>query len=449
MLRDAQGLKLTVASEAAGAAYDAAVAAFLGYRVDAPQRLKAALAVDPEAPLLLVLRGAFALLTYNAAALPSALASAARARGAAASGTAREQAHAAALTAWAAGEIDTALAGWEAILADAPRDVLAFRLHHFCAFWLGRPAAMARAAERVAPHFGPADAAFASMLACRCFALEEIGRLGEAEAAGREAIERDPGELWAAHGVAHVLEMQGRRGEGIAWLAGLEANWTGANNLKHHLFWHRALFHLERGESETVLRLYDHAFRDLAAPLTQALPDMFVDIQNAASMLFRLRRMGVDAGTRWEELADKAEARLGDTLSAFTLPHWMMALAATGRFAAAARLLDTISEAARGNGTNARILSRTALPVCRAVLHQARGEHAAALAAMTPALASLTELGGSHAQQDVLEQLYLDSALAAGDQAAARTLLERVAGRWPTPPERRIGYAAAARAIAH
>ena len=45
-------------------------------------------------------------------------------------------------------------------------------------------------------------------------------------------------------------------------------------------------------------------------------------------MLFRLQRLGVDVGNRWEELADKAEARIGDCLSAFTLPHWVMALTA-------------------------------------------------------------------------------------------------------------------------
>jgi hypothetical protein len=34
----------------------------------------------------------------------------------------------------------------------------------------------------------------------------------------------------------------------------------------------------------------------------------------------------------------------------------------------------------------------------------------------------------------------------AGLAADAGMLLERVAGRWPTPPERRVGYAGAARA---
>jgi hypothetical protein len=56
-------------------------------------------------------------------------------------------------------------------------------------------------------------------------------------------------------------------------------------------------------------------------------------------------------------------------------------------------------------------------------------------------------LGGSHAQQDVLEQLYLDAAMRADLRDDVRLLLERVAGRHPVAPERRIGYAAAARAV--
>ena len=58
-------------------------------------------------------------------------------------------------------------------------------------------------------------------------------------------------------------------------------------------------------------------------------------------------------------------------------------------------------------------------------------------------------LGGSDAQQDVLEQLFLDAAVRANLEEDARTLLERVAGRHPEPPERRIGYAEAARRVAH
>ena len=53
-------------------------------------------------------------------------------------------------------------------------------------------------------------------------------------------------------------------------------------------------------------------------------------------------------------------------------------------------------------------------------------------------------LGGSHAQQDVLEQLYLHAAMRAGLDADAHLLLERAAGRSWLPAQRRIGYRAAA-----
>jgi hypothetical protein len=43
-------------------------------------------------------------------------------------------------------------------------------------------------------------------------------------------------------------------------------------------------------------------------------------------------------------------------------------------------------------------------------------------------------LGGSHAQQDVLEQLFVDAALKAGSTADIRLALERVAGRRAIPP---------------
>jgi hypothetical protein len=279
---------------------------------------------------------------------------------------------------------------------------------------------------------------YVSLLACRCFANEECGLYLPAEAAGREAIARDPADLWAAHGVAHVMEMQGRRAEGIAWIASLAGNWDGATNLMHHLWWHAAMFHMERREFETVLDLYDRRFRDLGSPLTQAVPDLYIDMQNAASMLFRLQRHGVEVGDRWVELADKAEARIGDTLSGFTLPHWMMALAATGRDEAASRMLGAARQA-----PDARVRSLAA-PICEAVLANARGEHARALAVMRPVLGEMHQLGGSHAQQDVFEQVFLDAAVKAGSASDVTLLLERVAGRHPVPPHRRVGYAAAA-----
>jgi len=450
MQHDAQGLLLTAAGAEAARAYDHVIEGYLKYRFDASTRLKALLQADPECGLGHALKAAFLLLGYKQDFIAPAQAAIATASRLTAQATPRERAHVAALAAWAAGEMEQASAIWEAILRDHPHDILAFRLHHFCAFWLGRPAAMLRMVEAVLPRWSPSLPGFGSVLACRSFAHEECGSYTIAEAAGRDAIAQDAGDLWAAHAVAHVLEMQGRRSEGIAWIAGLERHWDGGNNLMHHLWWHQAMYRLEHRDFVGVLALYDTRFRDLASPVTQQQPDLYIDVQNAASMLFRLGLRGVDVGDRWTELADKAEARIGDCLSAFTLPHWMMALAATHRWDAAERMLDAMRAFAGSNtATNGPLVGRIALPVCQGVLRHGRGDFAGAVAALRPVVSEMVHLGGSHAQQDVLEQLYLDAAVKAGLDDDARLLLERVAGRHVVAPGRRVGYAEAAQAVAY
>jgi tetratricopeptide (TPR) repeat protein len=445
MPHDAQGNLMTAASEAHAAAYDAALASLLRFHADLMPRLTALREADLSCTMAHVLAGAVPMLAYTAKFLPAARAGLAAARISAAN--AREQMHVAALTAWTAGDIDGAIAGWEAILESHPRDLLALFLAHNSNFWLGRPQDMRASVERVRRHWSPAVPGFGGMLACRCFAQEECGDFLAAEPDGRRAVEEDPGNFWATHAVAHILEMQARRAEGIAWLGGLAPHWGGANNLRHHLWWHRALYHLEGGEMDMVLALYDAEFRNLASPLTIAIPDLHIDMQNAASMLARLELRGVDAGGRWEELADQAEGKIGDTFSPFTLPHAMMALAATGRSAAANRLLAATEEAAAGadpSPTRRPILAAAVLPAMRGVRAWREGRPAAAVEALRPALGALPTMGGSHAQQDVLEQIFVHCARQAGLGQDVALALERFAGRRRMPPARFSLWAEAA-----
>nr|WP_294510584.1 tetratricopeptide repeat protein [uncultured Rhodopila sp.] len=434
-------MALTTTSGQAVARFDHAVEGYLSYRADMAARIDALMQADADFGLAHILRGYLFLLSYRADALPAARAALAEANRC--PGTAREKAHAAALAHWIDGDPDRAAAVWDQILTEHPHDILAFRLAHFVNFWAGRPEAMLASVLSVEQHWSAALPGFTAILGCRSFAHEECGYYREAEHAGRWAIRLDPGDLWAAHGVAHVLEMTGRRHEGIAWIEALQPRWDGGNNLRHHLWWHQALYHLEIGDFATVLALYDTAFRDLDSPLTRAAPDLYIDMQNAASMLFRLGRLGVDAGDRWIELADKAEARIGDCQSTFTAVHWMMALAATGRNAAAEAMLAAMEDFARGEQPNASLVRDIGLPVARAVRANGQGRHADAVALMRPVLGEMYRIGGSHAQQDVLEQVFLDSALKAGLDADVRLLLERIAGRHPLPPARRRGYAMA------
>jgi hypothetical protein len=441
---DARSLPISTASATAAAAFDHLIAGYLTQRADTPARLTALLEADPDFALAHCMKGYFAMLAFKQASVPVAIEAARTALSLAAGATPRERAHIAALSAWSDGELDRALAIWESILRVHPLDVVAFRLAHFVSFWLGRPQDMVSSVERVIGAWSEDVPGYSSILACQSFAHEEAGSYLAAEPVGRRAIELDPGDLWAAHAIAHVMESQGRRSEGIQWLTTLAPNWEGSHNLQHHLWWHCALFRLEHGDSAGALDLYDTRFRNLAAPLTVASPDVYIDVQNAASMLFRLQRLGVDVGKRWEELADKAEARIGDCVSAFTLPHWLMALTATGRSEAAQRMIEATRVYSLGRGTVATIVRDYVLPIALAQLAHAAGRYQEAVALMRPVLGGMYRLGGSHTQQDVLEQLFVDAALKSGSTADVRLALERVAGRRAIPPERFVGWREAA-----
>jgi tetratricopeptide (TPR) repeat protein len=448
MHHDASGLALSTASPDAAAAYDRTIASYLKFRLDTRDHMVAMLKADPEFALGQCLKGYFTLLLYKQAAMPAAQAAAKEARRLAGSATPREQLHVAALEAWLAGDLERTTAMWEQILADHPADILAFRMAHYTYFWSGRRKEMLASATRALPQWSKDLPGYGSVLSCLCFAHEECGNYDAAEPFGRTAVELDPGDLWGTHAVAHVMEMQGRTREGIAWLESLERHWEPGNHVRHHLWWHRALYHYEQREFDQVLALYDRQFRNLSSPLTQAQPDFIIDVQNACSILFRLERQGVDVGERWNEIADKAEQRIGDCLSAFTLPHWMMALAATGRDEAARRMIEGMRDFAAGSGSTAPVVGRIALPLSQAVLAHRHGQYAAALDQMRPIIADTSPMGGSHAQHDVLKQLYLDCAMRAGSADDVALILREVA-RYPIPLEQRVGYADAARQYRH
>jgi tetratricopeptide (TPR) repeat protein len=398
-VQDLNGLAVSTSSAAAADAFNHALRAYLGNRADAADHLGAALAADPEFGLAHCLKGCFMMLAYNAGYVPMAMASARLATRL----DARERKHAAALTAWAGGDGDGAFRRWEEILDQHPADVLALRLSHFNYFWNGRREDMLRSVQRVASHTDERLPTYGITMSCLAFGLEENGEYAAAERAGRRAVELDPADGWGTHAVAHVMEMQKRPREGLEFLGALESHWAPMNNFVHHLWWHRAMFHIQLGEHDAVLDLYDRRFRSVGSPLVQKMPDLYIDIQNAASMLMRLELRGVDVGGRWVEIADKAEARIGDCLSMFTLPHWAMALAAAGRESATRRFLEAVG------ASTSRVVREVALPACRAVVAHRRGDFAKTVELMQPLLPRLGQLGGSHAQRDVLVQILHDA----------------------------------------
>ena len=320
----------------------------------------------------------------------------------------------------------------EALLDRYPTDLLAHRLVQYELFWNGRARWMLDIAERAAPYWGGDVEGYATFLSCRAFANEEAGRYTQAEHDGRAAVELDNTEPWGAHAIAHVLFMQGRNHEGIAWLEGLSPNWDAANQLRHHLWWHLCLFLLECSQHERILTLLTTEVRNPDSPLIKAAPDAPIDIQNVASMLLRLELRGVDAGDHWQVLADICAQRVHNHTNAFGNLHDMMVLAATGQFEKAEELLQSLEEFIEtGEGSLVTSYRAAGIAACRAALAHRRKEYRRVIDVLSPVRHDFPLLGGSHAQRDVLYQVLIDASRRVGRDDLVSIYLNDV---------RRIGF---------
>ena len=439
---DARGLETTAASEAAVRNLDDTLSHYLRFGIETGDCLKRTLAADPELALAHCMKGYFFMLFCVPALADKARASldAARRSVAERGATDRERRHLDALDAWMRGEFAQAVAHLEAALAANPRDILALKLAHYLHFYLGDDENMRDSVGRVLHAWDDTVDGYGYVLGMNAFALEEAGAYEEAERAGRAAVERNPADLWAVHAVAHVMEMQDRRREGVAWVRESEPRLGECNNFGYHLWWHLALFHLELQEVDSVLQLYDERMR-------ADLSDEYLDICNATSMLWRLEERGVDVGDRWNELAERCEARTSDHQMVFPDVHFLLALAAGGRDAAVERMLDSMRVFSEGTATQQVVTSTVGIALGRAIAHWYRGEYAQAVDVLAPVRYRLRLIGGSHAQRDLFHQILIAAAFGCGRYETARTLLCERAARKPRNPWTWKRYAQALAAL--
>jgi tetratricopeptide (TPR) repeat protein len=413
MRSDYLGNPVSATSDAALAAIDDFVEGFLSYETRAANILAAADA-EPSSALL----NAYAAILWLLLEAPEAPARAApylaRAREAAGRAHARERWIVDFVGAWAADDVPAALSIADAILKAWPRDLLVLKLRHYHDFNRGDFAAMLRAAAEALPTAEDVPQLH-GMLA---FAYEQCHLLDEAEAAARRALDLKRNEPWAQHALAHVMLTQGRIDEGVAFLEGALDTWTGLNSfMDTHLWWHLALFYLSQGRFEAALAAYDDHCWAKEKAYSQ-------DQVGAVSLLARLELAGVEVGDRWSDLADHLAVRADDVVQPFLTLQYLYGLARAGR-PQADTLLAAVRQAALATPDHVRETWReVALPAAEGLVAYTRGDYPAALRGLRTALPRLAEIGGSHAQRDLFEQLILDALVRADRLSEAQQALE-------------------------
>jgi tetratricopeptide (TPR) repeat protein len=389
---------------------------FHGYYGDPLGAVDRALRDDPHFAMGHCLRAALLLTSSDKAAEAELKASVEAGEKLADRANERERMHLAAAREWLEGRFERAVQRYGEVLLEYPRDTLALQAAHLGDFFLGQSSMLRDRVAQVLPHWSEQVPGYGFVLGMHAFGLEETALYSQAEQVGRRALDLNPRDPWAVHAVAHVMEMQGRVDEGIAWLNSRAHDWAPDNGFAFHNWWHLALFHLDREETARVLELYDSAVRR---------PDsnVVLELIDASALLWRLHLRGVDLGERWQKLADIWETRIGEAYYAFNDAHAMMSFIATGRTRSAQALLRTLENRVAGGGTNGRMTLEVGLPLCHALEAFGNADYAKAVDILQPLRLIAHRFGGSHAQRDLLHLTLTEAALRAGRLTLARALL--------------------------
>ncbi|MCL4182637.1 MAG: tetratricopeptide repeat protein [Burkholderiaceae bacterium] len=397
-----------------------------------------ALAASPDMTMAHVLRGWLHLLGTEPDGLPVARACAAAA--AALPATDRERRHVAAMRLVADSRWRDAGQGLEDLSARYPRDPLALQAGHQVDFFTGHARMLRDRIARALPAWSRSMRGYHALLGMYAFGLEETGDYEQAERCGRLSIELEPRDGWGWHAVAHVHEMRNRPDDGIAWLRPNSAIWSKESFLAVHNWWHLALYHLERDETDEVLRLFD-------GPIFGARSTLLIELVDVSAMLWRLQLRGVDVGDRWQAVADNWTPAAAAGNYAFNDLHAMLAFVGAGRRDAQQAVLEAQQRALEEGGDNVDFIREVGAATVRAMQAFGDGDYARTVALLRPIRSSAHRFGGSHAQRDLLELTLIEAALRGGDAALAAALAaERIALR-PRSPLARL-FAARAKVLA-
>ncbi len=341
----------------------------------------------------------------------------------------REQRFVAAVAAWIDGDMARAMDLHDEQAQQHPRDLVSIKLGQYHRFNVGDAAGMLHLAQAALPAAGNVP----QMHGMAAFAWEQCHLLAQAEAAARRALAMTEREPWAQHALAHVMLSQGRLQEGLQFMHHSSATWTGLNSfMQTHNWWHLALFAIDLGQNDTALALYDQQVWGVVKEYSQ-------DQIGAISLLARLELAGVDVGDRWQDVADHLQGRTHDQVLPFLDLQYLYGLARAGRPEAQTLLrnIEAFGAAHAPAGVNtdnsqaARVWREVAVPAARGLMAHALGHHAQALEGLGQALPRLLEIGGSHAQRDLFEQIHLDALMHCGHWTAAQQLVQTLCNTQP------------------
>ncbi|WP_350333210.1 tetratricopeptide repeat protein [Coralliovum pocilloporae] len=405
--KDCRGVPVSTSHQDAIDGLERALEYALAFRGDAIAEINATLDAHPDFIMGYLFKACWMTQAMETRIYSEMVAAAEAAERLAPHANDRELGHLAAVQCWLHGDFFGAVQKWEEVLTRYPHDLFALALVHLTDVLLGDVVGQRDVVARVFNLWDETIPGYEFVLGFYSFGLEENRDFYQAEEMGRQALALRPDNPYAVHAVSHVMEMQGRQGGGIRFMADQVDRW-GTSNFANHLWWHTALFHLDIGDVDGVLDIYD---KHLTSADTSG--DKYEEL-DASALLWRLRLLDVNVGDRWKRLANKWEPAAQDTLYAFNDVHAMMTFVSDERADAQTALL-TANERYVESASDANVaMSREiGMPFCLAMRDFHKGDYGSCVDRLLPVRYMTHRLGGSFAQRDVIGWTLLEAALRA------------------------------------
>eukprot|EP00088_Acartia_fossae_P008287 TRINITY_DN1394_c0_g1_i1.p1 TRINITY_DN1394_c0_g1~~TRINITY_DN1394_c0_g1_i1.p1 ORF type:complete len:490 (+),score=141.39 TRINITY_DN1394_c0_g1_i1:52-1521(+) len=302
-----------------------------------------------------------------------------------------------------------AMVQYQEVLKEYPKDPYALQMAYFLALTIGETPRLYDIPASVVEYYNPSTPFYGHVFGKICFGEGERGNYDASEIAGRKALDHFPLDNWAHHALAHNFEESGRALQGRNFLLNSARDWTTGTTFSHHIWWHTALFHVQLGEYEAALQLYD----DKVGPMTLKDGGSF-PLSDGSSLLMRLHLEGVDIGNRADEQAKGWVKHNDDFVSLFYDGHNSFCSLLAGDRAANTKLLENMREYVGGDrqGWNKDVTSNVGIPLVEGITHFMDAEYAEAVEKLAPVMPELQKkIQGSKAQKDIFRQILLHAAV--------------------------------------
>ncbi|KAJ8315258.1 hypothetical protein KUTeg_007408 [Tegillarca granosa] len=328
----------------------------------------------------------------------------------------RERKHVMAVKQWTDGNLAQAAGIWDDIVCAYPRDMLAIKFCEMSNFYLGQKQQLRDNMAGIIPQWKSSMPLYGYLYGMYAFGLCETGAYDKAEKKAKMGLEMVEDDPWCSHALVHTYEMAGRFKDALNFIHETENNWNGFGALSGHIYWHEAVYNIEKGNYEEALGVFDNQLKERGEKL-QSMLGMY----DAFSLLYRLELEGADVKDRWSSILETHKEHFDEHVLAWNDVHLLIGCIGSKNKKAEEQLMDSIRDYIKtSSGYNRGVSKEVLVPLCEGLLAYESGEYDKAVDLVFPIRYKIVK-------RDIFDQFLIHAAIRSTskeNKQRARFLLE-------------------------